>query len=693
MFDSIWKYRLEKRSGASVIDELLQSRGIRDASVFMNPSLDDLHDPFLMNDMDKAVTRIKEALENQEKICIYGDYDADGLTSTAILVRLLRAAGTDPGFFIPDRFDDGYGMNIESLREIAQKGFKLVITTDCGINSIDEVNYLNANEIDCIITDHHKSNGPLPESCAVICCTRNDNKYPFEYLSGAGVAYKLAVAVKEALEFEYNENEILSLAAIGTVADIVPLIGENRIIASKGIESIMAGSIPGIDAILENAGISTGNITSETLGFIIGPRLNAAGRMGNAGKALQILLTDEYSKSRELADSLSRLNNERKKWQDRVLNLVNERLKNDPHLHADPVIIVGYENLHKGVIGIVSSKITETYNKPSIILSISNEIAEGSGRSINGFSLINALNYCRDALISFGGHENAAGLSLKSKHIEKLRKMMSEYSNSIGFKSEDKKSIEIDFMINDTELNFSTAEGIGRFAPFGNGNMAPVFSINSAELSEIRKIGRDEKHLKMRFKLGDRFIDAVSFNSAFYFPLLKPGHQYDIAFIPEINEFRGKRTLQMMIKDILFRKEDNISTEFMIVSILADMLKYEKDKVDYDLPADFARALIENGMPDAANTLDKGIMGISRADIETAYKSLKGFKPSDTIEIRESGLGLIPYKTLLSVEILTELRIISSSMTGLNEITITGRPNVAKRNLGDSVLFRFFGEK
>jgi single-stranded-DNA-specific exonuclease len=693
MFDSIWKYRIEKRSGASVIDELLQSRGITDASIFLNPSFDGLHDPFSMNDMEKAVSRIKDALENKEKICIYGDYDADGLTSAAILVRMLRAAGADPGFFIPDRFDDGYGMNIESLRLIAQKGFKLVITTDCGINSIDEVNYLNENELDCIITDHHKSNGLLPEACAVICCTRNDNRYPFENLSGAGVAYKLAVAVKQSLELDYNENEMLSLAAIGTVADIVPLKGENRIIASKGIEAIIAGSIPGIDAILENAGISTGNITAETLGFVIGPRLNAAGRMGNAGKAFQLLLTDDYYESRKLADSLSRMNNKRKSEQDRVLRLVNESLKKEPNSHNSPVIVIGGENFHKGVIGIVSAKITETYNKPSIILSISDEIAEGSGRSIIGFSLIDALNYCRDSLISFGGHENAAGLSLKRNYISKLRELMSEYSNYIGLKSESKNTIDIDFMINDIELNFANTENIGKLAPFGNGNRAPVFSISKAELFEIRKIGRTGKHLKMLFKIGDRFFDAVSFNTAFYLPLLKPGNQYDISFIPEINEFRGKRNLQLMIKDIRFCIDDNISIEYMIVSILADMLKYEKDTVDFESPADFASVLFENGMPDAANTLNNGAMGISRADIETAYKALKEYKPGDTIDIKESELGIIPYKMLLSVEILAELRIISTSMTGLNEITVTGMSDTTKRNLGDSVLFRFFGEK
>ncbi|MCK5757648.1 MAG: single-stranded-DNA-specific exonuclease RecJ, partial [Clostridiales bacterium] len=369
MFDSNWIYKIEDSKDINIISELLKLRGIEDIDSFINPSIDKLHSPFLLNDMDKAVKRIVTAIENKEKIYIYGDYDADGLTSAAILVRFFKSLKIETRYYIPDRFDDGYGLNVESLQSLISKGAQLIVTTDCGVNSVKEVDYLKKHGIDIIITDHHKSTGILPEAEAVICCTRLDNKYPYINLSGAGIAYKLTEAISHFLKIINKDKNLLVLATLGTVADIVKLDGENRILVSNGLKLIQEGVNIGIEAILNVASVKREDVDTYTLGFVVGPRINAAGRMGKANRALELLICDDLVKAEKIANDLTILNNKRKSIQDKIFEKILGQLVQNPEISSMPVIVAGGEGYNKGVIGIVASKISEIYKKPTIIYS------------------------------------------------------------------------------------------------------------------------------------------------------------------------------------------------------------------------------------------------------------------------------------------------------------------------------------
>jgi len=692
MFDKKWEFLSQDMVLGSIADEILRIRGITDSAQFQNPNLKDLHDPFLMNDMDNAVLRIKKALDNQQKICVYGDYDADGLTSAAILVRYLKSLNAEVICFIPDRFDNGYGLNIKSLGMIAAQNVDLVITTDCGINSTTEAEFLLEKGIDLIITDHHMSIGELPSASAVICCTRKDNKYPYINLSGAGVAYKLACALNSKFGNEKIDDNLLVLASLGTVTDIVPLDGENRIIVSRGLAIMKTGVNYGVNAILDNAAVNIENISTSTLGFVIGPRINAAGRMGNADYALELLLSNDYTRAGELAIILSKLNNNRKKEQDDIFAMVLQDIKQHPDINEFPVIVAAGENYNKGIIGIVASKISDIFKKPSIILSISDGMAEGSGRSIGGLSLIDALEYCSSLLLSYGGHKNAAGLSLKEENITKFKGLLREFAVKNGYDGSDGNKIKIDCMISPDKLNFPEIENISKLEPFGMDNPKPVLSMENAILKDYRIIGSTKKHISMGFGHGNYYFKAVCFNSAAYEPLLAIGEKYNIAFNAEINEFRSNRSIQLQIKDMNFPDSNELMLDLLIVRLLVHMVKCEKSRNMQVSLSIISQNLYEMGMPDAAERILcwNGLLDINRGNIGDVYNELRGINANVIYDIRDSATGLTLEKICLSIEILIELGLLKVYSAGMYTYKVFERPKKIKKKLDDSLLYRMF---
>lgn len=692
MFDSKWFIKNKKNKNEDLLSSILSFRNIDDKESFLNPELKDLFDPFLIDDMDKAVKRIKEAIDKNEKIFVYGDYDADGITSTAILIRFFKEINNRTDYFIPDRFDDGYGLNLKSLETLINRGAQLVITTDCGINSLAEADYLFENNVDVIITDHHASFGELPKAAAVLCCTRSDNTYPYSNLSGAGIAYKLTEALRIKLDLDIDAKTLLAIAAIGTVSDVVALDGENRIIVRKGIEAIKERICPCIEAILEVSSVERNNVDSYTLGFVIGPRLNAAGRMGQACSALKLMLEDDYNISRKIAIELDKLNNLRKKEQDRILEKIFSRFHENPELYSTPVIVIEGSDFFKGVLGIVASKISEMFNKPAFILFNSNGILEGSGRSGSDFSMIKSLDYCKDILIKYGGHQNASGLSLKTENLSIFRKKLCEFAISSNLVHDTVNIIEVDSEINAEDINFTMIENIKLLEPYGNGNTEPIFALKNARLCEIRKIGKQGNHMSFIFKLDKCIFKAVCFNTSAYEPLFFTGEYYDILFKANINFFNGSSNIQLMLEDIAFSKNAVSNLSYLIIRILVHMLKYKKGIKDILKIEDLAFYLFKIGMPASAVTLirERKLYKINRENITEVYNILKTLRINDVFDMRDIFKNEDLTKQFISIEVLVEIDILNLNSLGIYRYRIENIHKGIKRNLRESLIYKIF---
>ncbi|MFO7612864.1 MAG: single-stranded-DNA-specific exonuclease RecJ [Clostridia bacterium] len=550
MFDSVWIEISKCNISNSLPDAIKRARPWVNDPCFLDPSLVFLNDPFLFNDMGKAVDLIDNAVKNNHMICIYGDYDADGLTSAAIMVDFLSRQGALVDKIIPNRFDDGYGLNMESAVQIVESGINLVITTDCGISAIDEIRYLKQNNVKVLVSDHHQAPDTLPEADAIVCCSRPDNKYPFSHLSGAGVAFKIVQALCEIWGKCNDYLEYLPLAALGTVADIVPLTGENRVIVKNGLESIERGENTGISALLEKAGSDYGKVSSYALGFIVGPRINAAGRMGDPLKAFDILTEKDDEKALGMASFLSALNNRRRDEQNKVVALIKEIMRNDKNLMDSPVIVAGEHDINRGVIGIVASKICEEYNKPAIIFSISDGIAVGSGRSTGDFSLIESLRRCGCMLLKYGGHKMAAGVELDECRIGEFRECLAEYAHSNGIETGGKPRIFIDALVGPADITLANYSFLNSLEPYGKGNERPLLSMHGVFLTDIRVIGKDRNHMSFKINKGSICIKGIFFNSTEYVDKIRGNEEFDVAFHLELNDYMGRKSLQLNIVDI-----------------------------------------------------------------------------------------------------------------------------------------------
>lgn len=565
MREKIWEYRNKdlKREETEqfaklcnippVLAVVLQNRGITDeksAAAFLKKGLDGVHDPFLLNDMDAAADRIITAIENKEKITVYGDYDADGVTSTAILYGFLKKTGANVEYYIPDRHKDGYGLNISAINRIARGGTKLMITVDCGITSVGEIEFAKTQSMDVIVTDHHTCKETLPRAVAVINPKRTDSTYPFRDLAGVGVAFKLVLALGVKLGIPSCEvfAEYVDLAAVGTIADVVPLLGENRIFADRGISSIAEGKNCGLRALLKAAGAEERTLDSTAVAFAIAPRINAAGRMEHAEKAERLLLESDYEKALETAYSLNEANANRQKLEREILA---EALEQAAMFEEEQyVYVLSGENWHSGVIGIVAARICEQFYRPCILLSREGGKAKGSGRSIEELNLFEAISDSEDLLTAFGGHAQAAGLSLMTDNIDEFRKRINAYAKNILKDRVLLPKIKIDCRLAPQSINIKTARMMGALEPFGCGNETPIFSLSGARIAQIGTMGADGRHLRMQLYSGEYVFNAVGFGMGEYCELLNAGDAVNVAFSLNINTFRGNESLQLFLKDI-----------------------------------------------------------------------------------------------------------------------------------------------
>lgn len=541
----------------AIIAMLLQIRKItskEEIEDFLNNN-SKIASPFEIKDMDKAAERIRLAIDNCEPICVYGDYDADGVTSTALLYSYLDAVGANAIYYIPSRENEGYGMNKSAVDYLNSKGIKLIVTVDNGIAAIDEIAYANSLGIDTVVTDHHMPVGKLPDACAVVDLHRADCPSKFKNLSGVGVAFKLVMA----LEGEYCDVDSLldnysDLLCIGTIGDIVELKGENRVFVKRGIESIMNSDRAGINALIQDSGLSGRNITSGNVSFTLVPRINAVGRLGSSGKSVSLMLTESPEEAEEIASDLSGDNSERRRIESEILDIIDAKIKQNPSLVIDRVIVIDGDNWHQGVIGIIASRIKEIYGKPTIVISRFGDTAKASGRSIAGFSLCDAVFACLDLLTHCGGHPMAVGLSIESKNISLFRKRINEYADKIAEMPFD--SLNIDCKLNPAYINVDIVDSLEYLQPFGSGNPTPVFGLYNMVLKDIIPLSNN-KHLKLIFTRNNTVINAMRFfTSTNEFPYSK-GDVLDLAVTLDTNSYNGNIKVSVIIKDIKSSADDS----------------------------------------------------------------------------------------------------------------------------------------
>ena len=609
---------------------LMNIRGLDDAAhlrEFLGEG-EPLSDPFLLKDMDKAAARITRAVDNMEKIAVYGDYDADGVTSTAMLYSYLETRGADVIFYIPQREGEGYGMNIGAVEYLKEQGVSLIVTVDNGISSVQEVARANELGIDVVVTDHHRPQEILPDAVAVVDAYRPDDTSPYKHFSGVGIAFKLLMALEDgAGDVEDLLEAYSDLAAIGTIGDIVPLTGENRTLIRAGLERLSQSDRPGVQALLENAGIAGKALTSTNVAFTLVPRINATGRMGAPERAVRLLISGYEEEAEVLSEEICADNEERRRVEAEIAEAAFADIEAKGYM-KDRVVVVDGENWHHGVIGIVASRVTERCGKPCMIISRGETEAKGSGRSIEGFSLFEAICACGDLLIKFGGHPMAAGITLKPENIEAFRKRINQYAAE-HFPQMPTQTVTLDCKLNPAALSVSMAQSLTQLEPFGNGNPQPVFGLFNMELSNVTPVGGGG-HLRLTLEKNGAVITAMRFNTK---PEELPYHigdKIDLAVQLEAREFRGQPSLTVIVRDMKFAA---FNTEKNIAS-LASFEKWQRGEV---LSAE-----------------DKNRLYPDRACLAAIYRALRTVNGKETDQIRfvsqfgkDMTLGL--FKTALLV--------------------------------------------
>ncbi len=548
---------------------LLRNRGCttaKQAEAYLTKKEEYIHDPFEMKDMDRAVKRIMDALRDGEKICVYGDYDVDGVTAVTVLVTYLREKGASVTYYIPSRSGDGYGVSDNAVRNLAAEGTDLIITVDTGITAGAEVETGRELGVDFIITDHHTCLDPLPEAEAVVNPHRPDCAYPFKELAGVGVAFKLICALeiglcpgRDAWECVLDlSGRYCDLVALGTIADVMPVTDENRLIVSYGLHLINNTGSVGLSELIEAAKAESKSqmkrkITASYVGFTLAPRLNAAGRIREASAAVELLMTKDREEAAELAARLCEINRERQNEENRIAEEANEKLIRNPELLNSPVLVIDDDNWHGGIIGIVASRLTEKYSKPTILISFegseNGETGKGSGRSIKGVNLVNSLAACSDILEKFGGHELAAGLTVKRENLEKLRKRLSETVHISEEQMESQSAVSAECELGGYDLEVELVDQIFELEPFGTGNPTPVFVSRGARVEDVTEVG-DGKHTRFTLMLDGRKVTAMGFRRRMADLDIFPGDTVDVMYTLDINEFQNHRNVQMVIKDI-----------------------------------------------------------------------------------------------------------------------------------------------
>ncbi len=540
-----------------ILAKLLVQRGIttfEDARTFFRPDLSDLHDPFLMKDMDKAVKRLTGAMRRNEKILIYGDYDVDGTTSVSLVYKFLIHFYSNLEYYIPDRYNEGYGISIKGIDYAASNNFKLIIALDCGIKAVEKVKYAQTKGVDFIICDHHNPDVELPPAVAVLDPKRPDCNYPYKHLSGCGVGFKLMQAFSIENNINFDElTPLLDLLALSIASDIVPITGENRILAYYGLKQLNTNPSMGVKAIIDVCGLKDKEITISDIVFKIGPRINATGRMKLATEAVELLVSRDYAFAMDRSGTINSYNNDRKDLDKSITDDAIALIRSDESFNDRKSIVVYKPDWHKGVIGIVASRLSEEYYKPSVVLTESNGFASGSARSVPGFDLYKAIESCKDLLENFGGHTFAAGLTMKIENVDEFSRRFEQFVAENIEEEQTYPQIDIDAVIEFKDITPKFFRILKQFGPFGPGNMKPVFETkNVYDYGNSRLVGKEQEHLKLELidNTSENVMNGIAFRMHEFNDYLKALNPLDICYTLEENNFNGNTTIQLMIRDI-----------------------------------------------------------------------------------------------------------------------------------------------
>ena len=540
-----------------VLAELLINKGIEakeEAMKYLYPSLDDLHDPFLLPDMDKAIKRIEKALGNKERILIYGDYDVDGTTAVALVYKFFRGITNNIDYYIPDRYDEGYGISFQGIDYAVNTGVKLIISLDCGIKALTKVQYANDKGIDFIIGDHHVPDDTLPNAVAVVDAKRSDSIYPYDELSGCGVGFKIVQAFSQRNGYPFSEIEpLLDLVAVSIASDIVPLTGENRIMTHYGLKQLNSNPSFGLRGIIEICGLHRKHITVNDIVFKIGPRINASGRMMNGKEAVDLMLANDMTSAREKSLNIDQYNLDRRELDKKITEEAIEYIDNNLDVENQTCIVLYNETWHKGIVGIVASRLSEKYYRPAVVLTKSSNMISGSARSVPGFDVYKAIESCRDILENFGGHTYAAGLTLREENLQEFR----ERFNKLSFDGLEPKmmspQITVDAEISLSQITPEFTEGLKLFNPFGPENDNPVFlTRNVFDSGSSRLVGKGQRHIKLDVVDESTSVPmpGIAFAQHDFYKRIKEGKPVDICYTIEENTHGSRSYTQLMVKDI-----------------------------------------------------------------------------------------------------------------------------------------------
>ncbi len=553
---------LSRALGVSpILAQLLANRGITEvaeARTFLRPTLDALADPFLLPDMDRAVERLQRALRDKEPIVIHGDYDVDGITGTALLINFFRLTGHEVGYHIPHRVEDGYSLSLSTVEKLRERGTKLLITVDCGSSDVEEISFAQRNGMDVIVTDHHETPAVLPEPCALVNPKRPGSRYPNTSICGSAVAFKLAWALAQGLShgkkvsepFRRFLTDALGYVALGTIADVVPLVGENRAIVSFGLEALGHSKAPGVQAILKSARVEGGPLLANHVAFRIAPRINAGGRVGDASLGVELLTATDPARAEEICGKLEAANRERQRIEAEIVQDAHEMIEARGYKN-DPIIVVGREGWHGGVVGIVASKIVEAYHKPAVVFSLLDGKTRGSARSVPGFHLVDALSQCSELLTSYGGHALAAGMSMEAGNLDALRAKLNEVAAKAFEGQDTTEAVHVDSELPLSSIGPSLVQELDLLAPHGAGNPAPVFASTQLKMSgPPRLMGKKGEHMNVQVLQGGVSIRAVGFGMGERVPELMRSEGCDVAYSVERNDWNGRTNIELHIKDI-----------------------------------------------------------------------------------------------------------------------------------------------
>ena len=538
------------------LGSLLLERGIRDAAAarrFFHPQLSELHDPFLMNDMQTAVERINKALAGKERILVYGDYDVDGCTAVALVYKFLRQFCSNIDYYIPDRYEEGYGISKKGIDFAAATGVRLIIVLDCGIKAVEEIAYAKSLGVDFIICDHHVPDSELPEAVAILNPKRTDNRYPDTNLSGCGVGFKLMQAFAQSNGIAQGRLvPLLDLCVVSIASDIVPITGENRILAYHGLRSLNTNPGTGLRAIIEVCGLGDRELTMNDIIFKIGPRINAWGRMQSGGEAVALLVENDFTEAMEQAERINLYNEARKDLDRQMTEEAVELVRDLPGLDDRRAVVIYNEEWHKGIIGIVASRLTEQYYRPAVVLTRSEDLATGSARSVSGFDVYKAVQSCEDLLENFGGHTYAAGLSMKVENVPEFSRRFEAYVAEHIKDEQTQATLDVDAVLDFKDVNFDFYRQLKRFAPFGPGNARPVFcTFRVYDYGTSKVVGRGQEHIKLELvdNKSNTVMNGIAFGQSSQARLIKTKQAFDIVYSIEENTHK-RGDVQLQIEDI-----------------------------------------------------------------------------------------------------------------------------------------------